>query len=79
MDGMTEETKVDKPQLMPLQEAAGIIGVHPRTLRRWTTVGEAPEPIKLGQGLYFRRTAFAEWLDSIPGVDHQEKTEVVSA
>jgi excisionase family DNA binding protein len=53
-----------KPRLIKIAEAAEMIGVHPRTYKRWASRGRVPEVIELGEGE--RRVVLAEleeWIE----------------
>jgi predicted site-specific integrase-resolvase len=46
------------------KEAAGIIGVDPRTLRRWIKAGTGPAHSKLNGLLYFTATDLAKFKEA---------------
>jgi DNA-binding transcriptional MerR regulator len=50
-------TTADLPELIKATEAARLLGIHPRTLQKWSDSGHAAAPIRLGPGQhrYYRR------------------------
>ncbi len=60
------ECEVGIPLLLTAEQAAGLLGVSPKTLRRYADAGLAPAPIKLvpaktGASRY-RRDEIVEWV-----------------
>jgi Helix-turn-helix domain len=44
------------------------LGIHERTLIRWSAYGDGPPVTKLGNRVLYRRTSFAAWLAKREGV-----------
>ena len=62
------------PSLLTESETAELVGIRPRTWRRWTRSGLAPAPVKIGRGtrpaIRFRRDELLQWVDDgCPVVD----------
>jgi len=53
------------PELMTLDQAAGLCGVSPRTLWGWARDGVAPQPMRIGKGtVRYSRAAYLDWIAS---------------
>jgi hypothetical protein len=44
------------------QRLAAYLRLHPNTLRSWRTHGVGPHHLKLGTGIYYRRSELWRWL-----------------
>ena len=50
--------------LLPAQEVASKLNVHPRTLWRWRNEGVGPSYVAVGRQIYYTRESIAVWLRS---------------
>lgn len=72
MPGHTQETPVQTAPDLRLGEAAGILKVHPETLRRWADEGKVPSVRTPGGERRFRREDIALVYADSPAVTAAE-------
>jgi Helix-turn-helix domain len=48
--------------LIPEDDAAGILQQKPGTLRQWRWQHRGPSYIKIGKRIFYRKSALAEWV-----------------
>ena len=60
-------TKIDELQneYMSSDEVAAWLKVSRRTLHRWARLRKGPPSIKIGRGVFYRRTSVKNWLLSL--------------
>jgi DNA-binding transcriptional MerR regulator len=49
---MTKTALSGLEDLIKASEAARLLGVHPRTLAKWSDSGVLPEPVRIGPGRF---------------------------
>lgn len=52
------------PSLISRRNAAEILGVCPRTMKRWASVGYGPVITRVGMKVMFKEEALIDWIDS---------------
>jgi len=56
------EERLEKPQLLDVNDVATIAACSPQTVRRLADAGKMPLPVKLGRLRRWPRVAIEEWI-----------------
>jgi predicted DNA-binding transcriptional regulator AlpA len=51
-------------EYLSLRDLARELGITPRTIQRWETLGEGPPTTRIGRKVYYARAAVSAWLKS---------------
>ncbi len=58
---------MDRKLLLDAREVAALLGVHERSVRRWSMTGAFVRPVRLGRLYRWPRAAVERWLEDRNG------------